>query len=275
MKHIKTAASLALAVAGAYAAMTAGTVLAHSSPGDRYPPKAEAGKCYQKVLIPARYDHYDEHFEAVPARTMYRKIIPAVYSEEMRQVRVREEQTENVTIPATYKTVTETVVVRPSYTRTETVPAVYETVTERVLVREAHNEWRRGVPAPDSPTTPGRTMVTPTGEVFCLVTVPAEYRTTTRQVLKTPASTVQVEVPAETKNISRTVVDQEARVVTRVIPAEYRSVKTPVMVTPESFETYETVPVYVTTVKHSLVRAARSEWQEVGCMYPPHDPAPR
>ena len=118
-------------------------------------------------------------------------------------------------------------VVQPASWRLETVPAEYETVTERVLVREAHTEWRRGVLIENRPTAPEATQVLPTGEVLCLIEVPAEYRLVSRQILRTPARTVRVEVPAVTRAVARQVIDCPAHVESRIIPAEYRSVRVP------------------------------------------------
>jgi hypothetical protein len=252
-------ATAALAVIGTSPAWASGPV------GD-YPPNAEPGKCYEKVLIPQQYESYSEQIIDVPGRTETR-VIPAVYGEELRQVIVREERTEFITIPATYKTISETVVIRPGSVRTETIPAVYETITERVLVREAHTEWRRGVPPDQRPGEPYKTKVLATGEVLCLVEVPAEYSMVTRQVLKSPPRTVQVQVPAETQVVTRQVIDQDARVEKRVIPAEYRSVKVRVIVTPERVETYTIPPVYKTVTKQRMISDTRFEWRVVVCNY--------
>ena len=52
-------------------------------------------------------------------------------------------------------------------TRLETVPAQYETVTEEVLVRPAYTTWKKG-------TGPIQRIDQATGEIMCLVEVPAE-----------------------------------------------------------------------------------------------------
>lgn len=243
------------------------------APGGDFPPNAQPGKCYEKVLIPPAYESYTEQIVDVPGRVETR-VIPAVYGEEMRQVLVREERVEYITVPATYRTVTETIVLKAASVRTETVPAVYETITERVLVREAHYEWRRGVPPHERPTEPGKTKVLATGEVLCLVEVPAEYSNVTRQVLRTPERTVEIQIPAETQVVTRQVIDQEARVEKRVIPAEYRSVKTRVVITAEHIETYTIAPVYKTVTKQRMVSDTTFRWQEISCNYDTGAPAP-
>lgn len=246
--------------------MTSASAAMAGAPGGDFPPNAEPGKCYEKVLIPPSYESYTEQIIDIPGRVETR-VIPAVYGEELRQVLVREERVEYITVPATYRTVTETVVLKAASVRTETVAAVYETITERVMVREAHYEWRRGVPPHERPSEPGKTKVLATGEVLCLVEVPAEYSMVTRQVLRTPERTVEIQIPAETQLVTRQVIDQEARVEKRVIPAEYRSVKVRVVITAEHIETYTIQPVYKTVTKQRMVTDTQFQWRQIVCNY--------
>ncbi len=250
-----SAAVLAVAVLGVGAALAGN--------GDDCPPNPVPGHCYEKVLIPPQYQDVSE--QVVEPGQPRSRIVPAVYGEAVRQELVCAERVEMITIPATYRTVYETVVVRPGGWRTETIPAQYETVTERVLARAAYTEWRRGALADYPSTYPGPTRVLPTGEVLCLVEVPAEYRLVTRQVLRVPARTVQIEVPPETRVVPRQVVDCPEHVERRVIPAEYRYVRTRVLVTPERVETWTLPPVYRTITSRRLISPGRYEWRELQC----------
>ena len=262
MGGLKPVFGAGLAAIVAVAALGSGTALAGG--GEDLPPNPEPGKCYEKVVVPPRYESFLEQVLDRPGRTGTRTV-PAVYREEVRRELVCAERVETFTVPATYRTVTETVLVRPAGYRTETVPAVYETITEQVLVREAHMAWRRGVLAENRPTAAGYTRVTPTGEVLCYVLVPAEYGVRTRQVLRTPARTVRVAVPAETRTVTRQVIDRPGRVERRVIPAEYRSVRVPVLVNPARVETYQIPASYRTVTSRRLVREASHEWRVIRC----------
>jgi hypothetical protein len=261
----------AAAIAG-FTAVLGASALAQA-PVD-LPPNAVPGKCYQRVLIPEVVETYQEQIVDTPERTEIR-VIPAVFADKIEQIVVREARTEYTTVAATYRTVTETVVIRPASFRIETVPARYETISERVLVREAYTMWQRGVPANKRPTAPGMTKVLPTGEVLCLIEVPAEYATVTRQVLREPAREVRIEIPAETRVITRQVIDQPGRVDQRVIPAEYGTVNTRVLVTPERTETYTIPATYKMVSKKRVTTAARFEWQEFECETPAPPPPPR
>jgi hypothetical protein len=246
----------------AVAALGVGAALAGD--GEDCPPNPVPGQCYEKVLVPPRYETRAEQVLDIPARTGVRTV-PAVYGEEVRQELVRAERVETWTVPATYRTVYDTVVVQPASYRLETVPAEYQTVTERVLVREAHTEWRRGVLIENRPTAPGATQVLPTGEVLCLIEVPAEYRLVSRQVMTAPARTVRVEVPAVTRTVARQVVDCPAHAERRVMPAEYRWVRARVLIQPERQETWSTPAVYRTVTSRRLVSEGRFEWRVIRC----------
>jgi hypothetical protein len=251
-----SAAVIAVAVLGGDAALAGN--------GEDCPPNPIPGQCYEKVLVPARYQTYAEQILDIPARSGVRTV-PAVYGEDLRQELVRPERVETWTIPATYRTVYDTVVVQPASYRLETVPAEYETVTERVLVREAHTEWRRGVLIENRPTAPEATQVLPTGEVLCLIEVPAEYRLVSRQILRTPARTVRIEVPAITRAVARQIIDCPARTGSRIVPAEYRSVRVRVLIQPERQEAWSTPAVYRTVTSQRMISEGRFEWRVIRC----------
>ncbi len=61
-------------------------------------------------------------------------------------------------------------------------------------------------------------------DVMCLVEIPEQYQTISRQVVKTPASVREVEIPAEYATITRQVLDREAGTKEVGIPATYQTV---------------------------------------------------
>jgi Putative peptidoglycan binding domain len=152
-------------------------------------------------------------------------------------------------VPATYKTETQQVLVRAASKRLETVPATFEIVTEQIKISDATKEWKRGrawigraidvrpirgfaVSADGRSTDGNRVDVAAAAnassrapvetriiggdntnlddDVMCLVEVPAQFQTITRQVLKTPASVREVEVAAEYTTVTRQVLDRAA-----------------------------------------------------------------
>ena len=244
-----------------------------------YPPNAAPGQCFTKILVPEVTETYTETVVVSPEKTDIR-VIPGGVTTEQKSVLQKEESVEYLSIAATYRTVSETVVVKPGYTRTETIPATYETVTEKVKVKDGFTAWRPGSTvagyAPGSANTYGSgqtsrpegfygpTRVLPTGEVLCLVEVPPEFRTITRQVLRTPARTVEIPVPPETSVITRQVIDQPAHVEKKIIPAVYGTITIKVRA-PDQTEPVVTPAVTNTYTKVKVVSPSRFEWKQVDC----------
>ena len=190
---------------------------AASASGDLYPPSARPGECYARMLIPA------EH------RTVTEKVLKREASEKV------------AIIPATYKTVTKRVLVRPETSKLVSVPAKYGTKTERVQVSPARTVWKKGagLRAAGAGTSGSSasaivdrfgnqkvvgTKVTETGELLCLVEEPAQFKTVSRTVLVSPATTKTVTSPAEYKTVEVTELVTAAQEKRTPIPEEYGTV---------------------------------------------------
>ncbi len=238
-----TAISLALTVSGiAFAQGTA-------SKDDDLFPKAKPGECYAKVFVPPAYGTETKQMVKREAGTRL-EVIPARYGDVTETVVVREAGKRLEVIPAVYETVTEQVLSREASKRIEVVaPAQYEETSEQVLVREAYTTWKAG--RSNTYIKTGVKVLNEkamaTGDIMCLVEVPAEYQTVTKRVLKTPPQTREVEIPAEYRTVTRTVLKtpastreidvpeitktvtvrkevEKARTVETAIPAEYQTV---------------------------------------------------
>ena len=101
-------------------------------------------------------------------------------------------------------------------TRIEQIPAQYETAEEQVLIKPAHTAWKKGRGLIEK-------VDNTTGEIMCLVEVPATYKTVRTRVLKSPATTRTIEIPAEYKTVKvrkMATPPQERRI---EIPAEYQN----------------------------------------------------
>jgi len=144
-------------------------------------------------------------------------------------------------VPASYKTVSERVLTRAATESVSVVPAEYEMVEERVLVREAstklvnipaeygveeeqivdkpaHTIWKKG-------RGPIQRIDEATGEIMCLVEVPATYKTVRRTVLKSAARTETVAVPAEYSTVKVRKLVSAAQEQRTPIAAEYGEVE--------------------------------------------------
>jgi len=159
---------------------------------------AEVGQCF--------HEHY----------------VPETYKTVTQQVITRA-ATENVTIiPAEYAMVEETVLVREASTKLVEVPAEYEEVEQRIVDKPAHTIWKKG-------TGPIQRIDEATGEIMCLVEVPATYKTIKQSRLKAKAYTKTVEIPAEYKTVKVRKLVSAAREERTPVPAEYGTVESKVV----------------------------------------------
>lgn len=162
---------------------------------------------------------YHEHF------------IPAKYKTETVDVLLSEaSETIDVT-PAVYAWGEETVLVKEASTKIVAVPATYKTETEKVLVEPEKVVWKKGQDLVDRINT--------TGEIMCKVKIPAVYKTISKRVVDTAATTKTIEIPAKyvTKKIQKLVTAAQEK---RSPIAEKRGTVTKtVLVTEPSFTWHE------------------------------------
>ncbi len=137
---------------------------------------------------------------------------PESYKTVNEEVVIKNETNETKIIPAKYEMVDKTIVVKPASKKTVTVPATYEYVDEKVLVEKEKTVWKKG-------KNPATKLDGATGEIMCLVKVPAKYKTVKKKVVKTPATTKVIEIPAETKTIKVKKLISPAKTQTVTIPA--------------------------------------------------------
>ncbi len=155
---------------------------------------AAVGACYKEYFTPARYE------------------------ETTKEVLVKEESEEIKIAPAQFEETEETVVVKQASKKKVYRPAEYETIEERIEVEPAKAVWKKG-------EGPIQKIDYSTGEIMCLVQVPAVYKTVSKKVLKTPSVIDLVEVPEEVKAVKVNKLVSDATIDKVKIPAEYKTVK--------------------------------------------------
>ncbi len=225
--------------------------------GDLLPPNAKPGECYARVFVPPQYSTETEEVQ-VKGPSARVEIVPARYEWVEEKVLVKEASEKLEIIPAQDKTVTEQVLVQEAGKKIETVPAQYEWVEEKMLVEPAHTVWKKG-------RGPIEKVDNGTGEIMCLVEVPAVYKTVKKRVEKEPAKTRTVDVPAEYKAIDKRVLAAPPTTRKVEIPAEYQTVKVRKMVQPPQERTVEIPAEYQTVTKTRKVAEGGLEWRPVLC----------
>jgi hypothetical protein len=225
--------------------------------GSLLPPEAAPGQCFARVFTPPRY-------ETVTKTILHKaegevvKVRQPTYGYDEKQVLVRAESTRLKVIPAQYKWVEESIMVKEASEKLTVKPAVYRDVTEKVLVREAYSTWKRG-------RGPVEKIDHMTGEIMCLVEVPAEYKTVVQHKLVSPATTVRTKVPAVFQTIKKRVLVAEAHTVQETIPAVYKTVKVRKVATPGG-ETRTVIPAtYQTVTDQVLASEGTLIWRPILC----------
>ena len=298
--------------------MSSSSTTSMSGTGELFPPNAIPGHCYTRIFIPPTFKtetekvlvaEGGERLEIIPGETGYEtqkvlvkeastiiKTIPGTYRMVEERILVKEASTSLRPIPATYKYVEERIMVSPGTERLVVIPAKYTTVTEKILVKAAHTSWKKG----SGPISLGGSNATgggngtiariddSTGEIMCLVEVPAVYRTITKRVQAEPASTRSITTPPAYKTIKRRVVDQQAstspieipavyKIVKRrivdqppttrsiEIPAVYKTIKIKTIIRPPSTRTISTPPKYSTVTRRVPVTEGVMDWREILC----------
>jgi len=169
------------------------------------------------------------NIDNTPTHTCYKEYFqPAKYKIVSEDVIVQNERNETEIIPAQYDTVEEKIEVIPASKQVVEIPAEYEYIEEKVLVEEAKTVWKKG-------QNPAQNLSGATGEIMCLVNVPAKYKTIKKLVVKSPAKTAVQDVPAEIKTLAVQKLIAEPTVKTTLIPAVHKTIEKKVLDEAASF----------------------------------------
>ncbi|HPJ92925.1 MAG TPA: peptidoglycan-binding protein [Deltaproteobacteria bacterium] len=200
------------------------------------PPDAKPGECYARVFIPPRYS------------TITENVLTQGASEKIE------------IIPAKYEMIEEKVLVEEASTRVETIPAQYDEVDEKVLLREAHVTWKKGRGLIEK-------VDNTTGEIMCLVEVPAEYKTVKKKVMIKPPSSRVINVPAsyETVKIRKLVAPPQEKLVE--VPAKYQTISRSEMISEGGMEWRKVL--CETNMTSDMIREVQNALKNAG-----HDPGP-
>ena len=165
---------------------------------------ADAGECFREYYTPAKFEQKEK------------------------QVKIKDES-EIITIKdAEFEAGEEIVTVKDSYKVKKLIPAVYETVEEKVELEPAKAVWKKGA-------GPVERIDNSTGEIMCLVNIPAKYETFSKKVLKNKAEIEETEMPAETKVVKIQKLVTDATQEKSTVDAEYTSLVTREKVSDASF----------------------------------------
>jgi len=221
------------------------------------PPNAKPGECYAKVLIPAQYETKTEK-KLLQDRVEKISVTDPKLKEVQYKILDKAESFKYVFKPATYKCVMNKVMVEPEKVTYKVVPATFKIKEEKVLVSPAHQVWKKG-------TGPITKLDNNTGEIMCLVEVPAQYKTVKTKVVDQPAHVEKIVKPAVYKNFKAQVVDKEASYEKVVIPAKYKAITVKELAEEAKINKDVEEEKYQTVEKRYLVKPEELKWQRILC----------
>ncbi len=164
------------------------------------------------------------------ANTCFKEyFIPEVYKIILEDILVQNERNATEVIPTYFDAKEQSIDVLPSSKKVVQIPAEYEYVEEKVLVEEAKTVWKKG-------QNPSQKLSGATGEIMCLVKVPAKYKTIKKLVVMSAARTEIQEVPAEVQKVAVQTIVAEPTLKNILIPAVYETVEKKVFESKASFK---------------------------------------
>jgi len=222
-----------------------------------FPPDARPGECWARVFIPPTYRTTSEQV-LVRGSSERLELIPAKYTWVEEKVLVKEASERIEVIPAEYKWVEEKVQIQPASKKLVEIPAKYEWQEEKVLVKSAHTVWKKG-------RGPIEKVDNSTGEIMCLVEVPAAYNTVKKKVMVNAPTTKEMTIPGEYKTIKKRVMVKPPSERKIKIPAEYTTVKVQKMVTSAEEKRFTIPAEYQTVTRTEMATEGHMAWRPILC----------
>jgi hypothetical protein len=183
--------------------------------------KRDSAPVSKEILVAAKIKGVDFK-NSTPGNCFREYYTPEKYKTISEEIVVKEARTENKITPAKYEMIEKTIEVKPASKKTITIPATYEYKEDKILVEKAKTVWKKGI-------NPAQKLNGATGEIMCLVKIPAKYKIIKKKVVKTPASTKVVEVPAITQTIKIKKLISDASSKTIIIPAVTQTIEKKVL----------------------------------------------
>jgi regulator of extracellular matrix RemA (YlzA/DUF370 family) len=221
------------------------------------PPKAKPGECYARVLVSAEYKTVSKRVLKQEASEKI-ETVPAKYETVEEKILIKEASEKIEVTEAQYEWVEERVLVKEASEELVAVPAVYKAVQEQVMIRPAYTVWKNG-------RGPIERIDNTTGEIMCLVEVPAEYTTLEKRVLERPAGVTKKIIPAEYKTVKKQMMVKPPSMQRVEIPAEYETIQVQRITEPAKETRVEIPAVYETVTENIKITDSRMLWRPILC----------
>ena len=256
--HVALACAVLMGMTGTAFAQSQDEVdAAYTAATELLPPEARPGECYARVFIPGTEKRVANKV-LVKEATEKLEVVPAIYEEVEEVVEIQSESEVLEIVPAKFETRLETVIVEPEREEQVVVDAVYEETEEKVKVREAYTTWKKG-------EGPIQRYDEATGEIMCLVTIPAEYKTVSKRVIKVPPRTITKVIPAVTEKVEVKVMVEPPTTRKKVIPAVSKTVMVRKLVEEADVRKIEIPAQYETVYEIQKEKRGQMEWRPILC----------
>ena len=181
----------------------------------------------KELLVAAKIKGVDI-INTIPG-TCYREYYaPEQYKTVAEEIIVEEQKSKKEVIPAKYETIEKVIEIKPASKKVITTPAKYEFIEEKILIEKEKNIWKKGV-------NPAQKLNGATGEIMCLIKVPAKYKVIKKRVVKSPSISKVIETPAETKTIKIKKLIAEASIKETSTPAVKKVIQKKILEHPSTF----------------------------------------
>jgi hypothetical protein len=146
--------------------------------------------------------------------------VPTQYKEVTKKIVLQPAVKKTKKITPTYKTIKVQELIRPATTKIIPIPAKYKTISQRKKVKDSKYFWS------DSSLKNAKSRITNQCNKICLTKTPAVYKTVSKKIVVTPASSKKVKTPAKYTTVNVKKVIKEASYKKVIIPKEYITVVT-------------------------------------------------
>lgn len=174
--------------------------------------------------------------EQIIIKPLTKKVIveAAVYQTVIEEVLVKEASSEFVVTPAVYQMVEEAIIIQEETSVIREISAIYETMTEQIMVAPESGEWViRYYENPPSACYGWKNYVEGKGyPIARWEKIPAQYKTITKKVLKSPCGGYQTTLPPVYETIEKQILKVPEKLEEVKIPPEYEMLERQVLVIP-------------------------------------------
>ncbi|MDQ6976170.1 MAG: peptidoglycan-binding domain-containing protein, partial [Mariprofundaceae bacterium] len=224
---------------------------------DLLPPNPKTGQCYARVLIPAVYK--EEKKRRLQKEASFKlKAHHPTYKWEEKKVLVKGEYEVAKLIPAKYEWRTKKIMVKPAHTHLKVIAAKYDWKVEKILIKPAYSTWKKG-------RGPIEKINNSTGEIMCLIEVPAEYKTVKTKILTEAEHTIKEPHKGVYKTIKSKVMVAGPRIVKTKVPAVYKTVKVKLVDQVGVVDKIAIPAVYENVTERTKVSDGYLEWRTILC----------